>query len=69
MSPRFRDLLDKEIKKQLGSIKKPTDQPTEKKPKRQRSKPEHLSERDVLQLMSARSYVRGRGGAIRQRRY
>jgi hypothetical protein len=69
MSPRFKDLLDKEKRKQLERMG--GKQKTERKAKQKQDKPttEHLSERDILQLMSARSYGRGRGGAIRQRRY
>ncbi|MED0680241.1 hypothetical protein P4S83_17850 [Aneurinibacillus thermoaerophilus] len=69
MTPRFSDYLDKEKRKQLERMG--GKQNKERKAKQKQDKPttEHLSERDILQLMSARSYGRGRGGAIRQRRY
>ena len=49
------DMLDKETKKKL------------KRRYGETSHKEKLSERDIEELMGARSYYRGKGGAIKQR--
>lgn len=61
---KFSDYLDQEKKKQLNQMRAPKKQPAPS-----RSATEYLSERDLRELMGARAYGRGRGGAIRQTRY
>lgn len=61
---KFSDCLNQEKRKQLNQMRK-----TKKQPESARPTVEHLSERDLRQLMGARAYGRGRGGAIRQTRY